>query len=117
MLSIEQHTDQWKNHCANSKHVRNNLFVSVDLDISAHLEIGICLNGFASTRRKVRCRGRSYALASTRHSTEQRSRFNPVMLKYVVTWNKILDRLTTLVKTVVRTFGIIKMQFNFVFLM
>ena len=25
VLSIEQHTDQWKNHCANSKQVRNNL--------------------------------------------------------------------------------------------
>lgn len=85
VLSIEQHTDQWKNHCANSKQVRNNLLkkkkISVDLDIREHLEIGTCLNGFESTRRKFRCRGRSYTLATTPHSTDQRIRFNPVMLK------------------------------------
>ena len=38
VLFIEQHTNQWKNHCANLKQVRNNLFISVDLDISEQQE-------------------------------------------------------------------------------
>ena len=38
VLFIEQHTNQWKKHCANSKQVRNNLFISVDLDISEQQE-------------------------------------------------------------------------------
>ena len=38
VLFVEQHTNQWKKHCANSKQVRNNLFSSVDLDISEQQE-------------------------------------------------------------------------------
>ena len=57
------------------------LFISIDLDTCEHLVIGSCLHGFVSTRRKVRCRGHSYTLASTPYSTDQCSCFNPVMLK------------------------------------
>ena len=70
------------NHCPCSKHVRKKLSIGVDLNIRENLAIGTCLKTLASTRRKVRCRGLSYTLASTPHSTDQRyGSFNPLMLK------------------------------------
>ena len=77
VLTIVKRIDERKSHRANLKEVRNNPFISVYLCTREHLEIGVCLNGLASTRRKAQCHGRSYTL--TPHSTDQRSHFNPVM--------------------------------------
>ena len=101
VLTIELHTSQWKNHCSRSKHVRKKLSISVDLNIRKNLAIGTCLKRLASTRKKLRCRGHFYTLASTPHSTDQRSSFN-----------QNLNRLIILVKTAARTFGIIKIIIN-----